>query len=238
ERKELEDTLRSKQRLESMGMLAGGIAHDFNNLLTAIMGNSSLLLERLSSISPSIEDILRATRRATDLTRQMLAFAGKGGLQTEPVKLSDLAKEAVGSLDSSLRKNIHIELEAAANLPAIDADPDQVRLVLMTLINNAVEAIGENDQGTVSIATFVHQMNTEKVNIAPGVYVALEVRDTGCGMDEATRARVFDPFFTTKFDGRGLGLSAALGIVRGHKGTISVYSVPGQGSTFTVLFPA
>jgi PAS domain S-box-containing protein len=237
ERKRQEEVERGKQRLESIGILAGGIAHDFNNLLAGIIGNSSLLLERLSSVGPWIKDILRASDRAADLTRQMLAFAGKGFFQTEPVNLSRFAREAAESAGSTLPDNIRFQLEMAPDLPVIHADPNQVRLVLTTLISNAVEAIGEN-QGIITIATSVRKVVSEAADVPAGAYLCLEVRDTGSGMDEQTKARVFDPFFTTKFQGRGLGLSAALGVVQGHKGFIHVSSTPGQGSVFTVLFPA
>jgi PAS domain S-box-containing protein len=237
ERKRQEEVERGKQRLESIGILAGGIAHDFNNLLAGIIGNSSLLLERMSSVGPWIKDILRASDRAADLTRQMLAFAGKGFFQTEPVNLSQFARAAAESVGPTLPDNIRFQLEIAPDLPVIQADPNQARLVLTTLISNAVEAIGES-QGLIAIATSVRNVVSESGDVPSGAYICLEVRDTGCGMDEQTRARVFDPFFTTKFQGRGLGLSAALGVVRGHKGFIKVSSTPGQGSVFTVLFPA
>jgi signal transduction histidine kinase/CheY-like chemotaxis protein len=242
-----EERLRETAKLESLGVLAGGIAHDFNNLLVGIIGNASLALETLSLGDPSrdlIEGVVKAGERAAVLTRQMLAYSGKGRFVIESVDLSDLVTEMLPRLKSSIPRTITLQTHLSPTLPAIDADTAQIQQIFMNLVINAAEACGESS-GTVSIATAVQEVDDHHMRstfglaaLQPGHYVSLEVTDTGEGMDEETRARIFDPFFTTKFTGRGLGLSAVLGIIRAHKGAIHVYSEPGQGSTFKVLFPA
>jgi PAS domain S-box-containing protein len=248
EQRTLEDHMRHAQKLESLGILAGGIAHDFNNILLAIMGNADLALRDLSSDSPSrhsVEAIVKATRRAAGLTRQMLAYSGKGRFEVKVLDLNEAVKEMVSLLTFSISKKTALKTDLQRDLPAIKADPDQMQQVVMNLVTNAAEAIGEKEGGVVSLVTTTMHCDLEYLSRSrlieacpEGGYVCLEVSDTGCGMDEETQERLFDPFFTTKTSGRGLGMSAILGIVRGHKGAIMVESKPGQGTTIRVLFPA
>jgi PAS domain S-box-containing protein len=248
ERRNLETQRLHAQKLESLGVLAGGVAHDFNNLLTGILGNASLVIEDLPPSSPNrriLGECVRAAERAAQLTRQLLAYAGKGRFVTESINLSALVREISALIQSSISRKVQIRLELAADLPLVEADAGQLQQVIMNLVINGSEAIGEN-AGLVVCTTasqtvdeaYIRTLGPEGRLIVPGQYVTLEVHDNGCGMDEATLARIFEPFFTTKFTGRGLGLAAVSGIVHGHKGALKVYSLPGRGSTFKVLFPA
>ena len=247
EQKKLEQQMRHAQKLESLGVLAGGVAHDFNNLLVGIIGNASLIQEALPGDDHNrdlLENVVLAGQRASDLTRQLLAYAGKGQFQKRSMDLSTSVREMSGLVQASFPKKVEMRLELESNLPAIEADPGQVQQIIMNLVMNAAEAIGEDKTGRVIVRTKVQQIeegearqNFASWELSVGPYVLLEVRDTGLGMDEATQARIFDPFFTTKFTGRGLGLSAVLGIVKAHKGALSVHSRPGEGTTFQVLFP-
>jgi PAS domain S-box-containing protein len=247
DRKRLDEQYRHAQKLESLGVLAGGVAHDFNNLLTGILGNTSLALEVLSTNNPArpiLRDVLNASERAALLTRQLLAYAGKGRFVIEPINLSGLVREISSLIQTSIA-NVQLRLELREDLPLVLADVSQIQQVVMNLVINGAEAIGPDKNGTVLVTTGAQDVDErylattlgEKAALHPGLYVTLDVHDTGCGMDEATLARIFDPFFTTKFTGRGLGLSAVQGIVRGHKGAIKVYSQPGKGTTFKVIFP-
>ena len=247
ERRKLDAQIQHAQKFESMGVLAGGVAHDFNNLLTSILGNASLARKELSPASPafeSLEEIETASQRAAELCRQMLAYAGKGKFIIEPVGLNELVEEMAHLLEVSISKKVVLKYDFADNLPAIEADATQIRQVIMNLITNASEALGE-ESGTIKITTGTKKCTREFLRgiylgkeLPEGEYLCLEVADTGCGMDEETLAKMFDPFFTTKFTGRGLGLAAALGIARGHKGAIIVSSKPGRGTTFKIFFPA
>ena len=246
-RKRSEEQLRQLQKLESLGLIAGGVAHDFNNLLVGILGNSSLVLQSLPPSHPNhavLANVVDASERAAHLTRQLLAYAGKGQFVSEKVDLSQLVRQISGLVQTSIPKTVQLRLELAPKLPIVDADPGQLQQVIMNLIINGAEAIGE-DNGTVLVTTAAQNVDAVYIRhnfagetLAPSWYVSLEVHDNGCGMDEALRAKIFDPFFTTKFTGRGLGLSAVLGIVRSHKGVIRVYSETGKGSTFKILLPA
>jgi PAS domain S-box-containing protein len=247
ERRELEAQMQQAQKLESLGVLAGGMAHDFNNILTAIMGHAGLALADLAAESPAREnlrEIEHAARRASELCRQMLAYSGKGRFLVEPINLNRLVQELSHLFEFSISKKTALQYHFAENLPAIDGDAAQIRQVVMNLILNASESL-EGREGTVGIATgtrvcdraFFSGGLTKEVPPA-GTYVYLEVSDTGCGMDAEKQSKIFDPFFTTKFTGRGLGLAAVLGIVRSHKGAIHVVSEPGEGTRFTVFFPA
>lgn len=249
ERRRIEEQFRHTQKLESLGVLAGGVAHDFNNLLTGILGNTSLALETLSSNNPArglLRDVLSASERASTLTRQLLAYAGKGNFIIEPINLSELIREISRLIQTSVSRNVQLRLDLRDDLPLIMADSSQMQQLIMNLVINGAEAIGPDANGTVLVTTGVQQVDLsylanalgETAGLSTGAYVALEVHDSGCGMDDDTLGRIFDPFFTTKFTGRGLGLSAVQGIVRGHKGAMKVYSRPGRGTTFKVLFPA
>jgi two-component system cell cycle sensor histidine kinase/response regulator CckA len=247
ERKKLEAQMREIQKLESLGVLAGGIAHDFNNLLMVILGNADLALLSLSATSPirqNVEAIMRASQRAADLCRQMLAYSGKGQFVVGHHNLSEVVREMVPMFDISVSKKATLRYFLAEGLPSVEADATQMHQVIMNLITNASEALGDAS-GVISVSC--GSMDCDRAflsdghlgdTLPEGRYVYLEVSDTGCGMDAETLSRIFDPFFTTKFMGRGLGLAAVLGIVRGHKGTIRVYSEPGQGTTFRILLPA
>ncbi len=248
EQKHFDEQLRQTQKLESLGLLAGGIAHDFNNLLTAILGNASLIREELdrdSTVKPLAEAIVEASERAAHLTSQLLAYAGKGRFVIEPVNLSKVIESITRLLHSSIPKTVRLELDLQADLPEVVADTAQMQQLIMNLVMNGAEAIPADTPGTLLVRTrteffdagagrrrFLHG------EVAFGSYVCVEVRDNGVGMDEQTLARIFDPFFTTKFTGRGLGLSAVLGVVLGHRGALNVSSAPAAGTTFEVLLPA
>jgi len=246
ERKRAEEALLQAQKLESLGLLAGGIAHDFNNLLVGILGNAGLALAELPPESParrSVEEVEATARRAADLVRQMLAYSGKGRFIVRRLNLNTLVEEMTHLLQISIGKSAVLKYNFATNLPSVEADATQLRQIIMNLVINASEAIDDRS-GVITVSTGMMRADraylTETYlspDLPEGDYVYLEVSDTGGGMDQATRERIFDPFFTTKFTGRGLGLAAVLGIVRGHNGAIKVYSEPGRGTTFKVLFP-
>ncbi len=246
ERRQLERRLQHSQKLESIGLLAGGVAHDFNNLLMGILGNASLALDAQATPAKTrraLEDVVRASERAADLTRQLLAYAGKGRFVVEQVDLARLVREIVPLIQPSIPRKVQLNLEIAPGLPGVQADKGQMEQVVMNLIINAAEAM-QGSPGTVTVTMGVRQVEESErshyltEHALTGSYLALAVRDTGVGMDQTTLNRIFDPFFSTKFLGRGLGLSATLGIVRGHSGAIRVLSSPGKGTTFEVLFPA
>jgi signal transduction histidine kinase/FixJ family two-component response regulator len=245
-RRAIEAKVLEVQKLESLGVLAGGIAHDFNNLLVAILGNASLALLDLPEDSParqSVADIEIASQRAGELARQMLAYSGRSRHQIEPIELAELIRELMTLLQVSIGKSVVIKLDLPENPIVVDADAAQIRQVVMNLVINAADAIGDRS-GIVTIRVRHLQADAAYLldahpdtPLAAGDYAALEVSDTGMGMDAATQARIFDPFFTTKFAGRGLGLAAVLGIIRGHGGALRVYSELGHGSTFRVVLP-
>lgn len=246
ERIELEKRLLHTQKLESLGVMAGGIAHDFNNLLMAIIGNLEFSLMELpekSSVKKSIDQAMIASRRAADLTRQMLAYSGKGHFLISSVSISDLVKENAGIFKTVIPKTIDLKLDLMEPLPVISADSGQIQQIVMNLISNASEAIGEK-AGIIKVKTYVENLDLEYIKqsridviAGPGFFVCLEVADTGCGMDKDTLNRIFDPFFTTKFTGRGLGMSAVLGIVKGHLGAVVVDTRSGEGTTIKIFFP-
>ena len=234
------------QKLQSLGILAGGIAHDFNNLLTVISTKIELALGDVrapSSIKETLEPVKTLTLRATELCKQLLAYAGRGTLAVELTDLNQILREMSSLLQSSVCKKIQLKYELAKNLPLIEADPSQLRQLITYLVLNASEAIGERS-GNVTVSTGLVRAGRQYLDEiylgleAPeGDYIYLEVKDTGCGMDDATRNRMFEPFFSTKFSGKGLGLAAVLGIARVHKGALEVASEKGRGSSFKVLFP-
>ncbi|MES1168127.1 MAG: ATP-binding protein, partial [Oleiharenicola lentus] len=237
ERKQVEEQLRHSQKMDALGTLAAGIAHDFNNLLTGILGNASLARLELPPASlgqPMIDQIEIAARRAADLCKQMLAYSGKGRFVIQRVDLNKLIEDTTHLLQISIAKNCVLRFNLTPALPAVSADATQLRQVIMNLVINASEAIASRS-GVLVLATGVARVDEEYLrgfrpdaSPAPGDYVYVEVSDNGCGMDAATLGKIFDPFFTTKFTGRGLGLAAVLGIVRGHKGGLKVYSEVGK----------
>jgi PAS domain S-box-containing protein len=247
EQRALEWRLLHSQKLESLGVLADGIAHDFNNLLAVILGNADLALAELLPMSPAcgnLRDIRDTSIRASDLCRQMLAYSGKGRLVIERMCLKELIEGMLPLLRSSMSKKAQLNLRLEENLPPLQGDATQIRQVLMNLVVNASEALGERS-GKVNLSTGAMECSADYLGPgAPGDtpvvgrHTWLEVSDSGCGMDAETQRRMFEPFFTTKFTGRGLGLSAVLGIVRSHKGALKLHSELGRGTTFRVLFPA
>jgi PAS domain S-box-containing protein len=247
EKRNLERQMQQAQKLESLGVLAGGIAHDFNNILMAVLGHAELALEGISPMSPArdnLTEITTAARRAADLCRQMLAYAGKSSFALERLDLRELVEEMAHLLKTTISKKAILNMNLERELPPIQADPSQIRQIVMNLIINASEAIGERS-GVITVAVGATRCDEEYLRktelreaLAPGLYVHIEVTDTGHGMDAETRSRIFEPFFSTKFTGRGLGLAAVLGIVRAHRGAMKVYSEPGKGTTFKILFPA
>lgn len=244
----LEKRMLSAQKLESLGLMAGGVAHDFNNLLTGILGQASLALSDLpktSDVRGHVARIETAARRASDLCRQLLVFAGRESFSVNVVELNSVVTEMVELLKAVISKRASLHLELADESPSIDGDAAQLGRIVVNLITNASDAIIEKgDEGAISIRTGVTTLGAADVGdllsdevLAPGRYAYLEVADTGCGMEEETRKNVFDPFYSTKFTGRGLGLAAVLGIVRGHSGGIQVVTQPAAGTTIRILFP-
>lgn len=247
ERLTFEKLMFETQKLESLGVLAGGIAHDFNNILTTIIGNADLALMHLRPESPAIDNlrkVLDASTRAADLSRQMLAYSGKGKFTIEALDMNRILEEMLNMLEVSISKSAILRLNLSPDLPSVEADATQLRQVVMNLILNASEAIGEKS-GVIAVTTGCQHCDSNYLNgiwlhenLREGLYVTLEVSDTGCGMGKEVLAKIFDPFFTTKFTGRGLGMAAVLGIIKGHKGGINVYSEPGRGTTFKLMLPA
>jgi PAS domain S-box-containing protein len=242
----LEKKIQETQKLESLGVLAGGIAHDFNNLLTGILGNASLARLEMPPGSPgldSLAEVEKAAERAANLCKQMLAYSGRGRFVVQRLNVNQVIEDTTHLLSISIGKGVVLRFNLAAGLPAIEVDVTQIRQVIMNLVINASEAIGPRS-GVIAISSGVVRADAAYLNTVaytpapvPGDYVWVEVSDNGCGMSPATLAKIFDSFFTTKFTGRGLGLAAVLGIVRGHRGAIKVYSEPDKGTTFKLLFP-
>ncbi len=247
ERRRLDERLQRTQKLESLGVLAGGVAHDFNNLLTGVLGNASLALAELSPFSPArerIEAVAAAAKRAAELCDHMLAYSGKGTFVIEPVSLNEVVEETTQLLKTTISRKAVVERDLDENLPRIPGDITQLRQVIINLITNASEAIGDED-GVIRITTSLRRCDRRYLDsisiheeLAEGDYACIEVSDTGCGIDQATQERLFEPFFTTKFAGRGLGLASVLGILRAHRGAVALQSEPGQGTRFRVLLPA
>jgi PAS domain S-box-containing protein len=247
DRKRLQEWVEQTKRIEGLGRVAGGVAHDFNNILMGMVGNVELALAKLtdgSDVRYYLEQLSELCRRAADLVRPMLDFSGKTRPIENNINFSELIRDMAGILQSSISKKATLTKVLADDIPLMNGNPGQLRDVIINLATNASEALGE-DVGAVRIATgaihadedffkktYLYEQQPE------GEYVYLEVSDNGAGMTEETQSRIFDPFFSTKFIGRGLGLASVLGIVRGHHGAIKVESAPGQGSKFTVYFPA
>jgi len=243
----LQPQLEHAQRLESLGVLAGGIAHDFNNLLAAIMGNAELARGKLGVQSPAsehIENIIGTCDHAAELCKQMLAYAGKGSYELEVININEMVKSMGKLIRASVSSNISLKMKLDGELPGIEGDVAQVQQLLLNFIVNSAEAIGK-EGGEIKVTTGVKHVDREALGqlyngseLPETDYVIIEVRDNGCGMDAAMQSRIFDPFFTTKETGSGLGLSAVLGIVRGHNGAIQLFSVLGKGTAFRVFLPS
>jgi PAS domain S-box-containing protein len=247
ERRQTEEALRQAQKSQSIATLAGGIAHDFNNLLNAVLGQSTLALGKLSPESPAggnISKAIKAAERAADLTRQLLAYSGKGKFLIEDIDLNTFIKENVQMLEVSIPKTAQLRFTFGTPAPVIRGDMGQLQQVVMNLIINAGEAM-DTDPGFIDIRTDqvrVTQGDSEywKYTGSPlqtGMYALVQISDTGQGMKPEVQARIFEPFFSAKFVGRGLGLAAVLGVVKGHRGGIRVASEEGRGTRFDVVFP-
>jgi PAS domain S-box-containing protein len=243
----VERKLLDVQKMESLGLMAGGIAHDFNNLLTAIMGNNSLVAMEMagdSKVQKYLNNIEQASIRAAELCKQMLAYSGRGRFQMRRMDFNAMLREMRNVLQLSFHSKIVLEMDLAETLPAANADAAQMQQMMLNLVVNASEAIGDRT-GVIRIKTgqtaVDHSIQSEShlfPDLCIGNYISVEVGDDGPGMSLEIQARIFDPFFSTKFTGRGLGLAAVLGIVRGHNGAVTVKSAPGKGSVFTILIPA
>jgi len=248
EHRHMDEMLRQSMKLESLGILAGGIAHDFNNMITGIMGNAEIGSSLLPGDSPALPYLARiqqTCQRATDRTRQLLVYAGRGPLLIEPLDMNRLVQEMAQMLLVSSSKTLAIHYDLAPGVPVVLADPAQMHQLVMNIILNASDAIGPDQIGTITFRTRVETLDDADIaDLNPmlpmnsGQFLTLEVIDTGCGMSPETMNRIFDPFFTTKFPGRGLGLSTMLGILRSHQGSIEVQSELAQGSSFKLFLPA
>ncbi len=253
QRRRLEEKVRHAQKLESLGILAGGIAHDFNNILMTILGNADLAAMELAPDDPArenLQEILIAAQRAAGLSNQMLAYSGKGRFALELIELNHLIEPIESQLKSTLEGNMTFSVKIDPEVPPFEGDRTQIQQVITSLVANAAESM-TGLSGEISVACSSRECDREYLDstnpvsqagldtpLAEGNYVVLEITDSGCGMDRETIDKIFDPFFTTKFAGRGLGLAAVLGIVRGHKGALEISSRPQEGTTFRLLFPA
>ena len=247
EKRRLEERMQQAQKMHSLGVLAGGIAHDFNNMLCGMLGGAELALMDggvTFQVREHLQHVKKTAQQATELCRQLLAYSGKGRFVVETVELAKVVQEMVHLLEVSISKKAVLRIEEAAGSPPVEADISQLRQIVLNLVINASEAL-EDRSGTIRISTGAMECDASYLadtwldeGLPGGCYAFLEVSDTGQGMDLETRARIFDPFFSTKFAGRGLGLAATLGIVRGHRGAIKLYTEPGSGTTFKVLLPA
>jgi PAS domain S-box-containing protein len=247
DQKRAENATLAEQKLKGIGRLAGGVAHDFNNLLVCVLGGASCAMQSLPASHPAqemLQDVLSAGERLAELTRRMLAYAGKATFRVEPTNVDQLVHDACESIRPLIPETVSLEIQSGAPVPPVRTDSAQMRQAVVDLVLNAVEAIGEGSSGRISVGTTVVEIGKESIQTGEfgpaadtGKYVALEVRDTGCGMDEETRNKIFDPFFTTKFMGRGLGLAAVHGFVRSTGGGVQVDSAPGKGTRFRVLLP-
>ena len=244
-RKRAEAGLQQVQRLESLGLLAGGIAHDFNNLLTAVLGNLNLARLDAAPGTRSGDHLRRAeeaVQQAANLSRQMLAYSGKGRLMVGSIDLNGLVAQTRDLMAASLAKKVELEADLDPSGPRLEGDGTQIQQVVLNLLTNAADAIGQRT-GAIRVSTTAVALKGDEPmrfppgGLPPGDYVELRVSDTGEGMAPEVQARIFDPFFTTKATGRGLGLSALLGIIRGHRGGIQLDSAPGAGTVFRIFFP-
>ena len=245
ERQRAEAEALNMQKLDSLRVLAGGIAHDLNNLMVAVLGNAGLALSELPSDSPArryVADIEKATEKVTNFSKQILSFTSKAAVKREPVLLNVAVRETAHFLTASISRNAEIGYSISEDLPAIMAEPQNMQQVVMNLVINASDAIGES-KGSIKVSTGAmladrgYLDSLHPSGLPEGGYAYIEVSDTGCGMSPETRSRIFEPFYTTKFTGRGLGLSAVYGIVTAHGGAVGVQSGEGRGTTFRVLLP-
>jgi len=247
EKASLNNQIQHAQRLESLGVLAGGTAHDFNNILQTISGNADLAkikLHKGENVIMYLDNIIQACQRAADLTHQMLAYAGKGKMVCSKENINDIINGISSLMDSSIPKKIRIEKSLANRLPLIEVDASQIRQIILNLITNSSEAIGNNN-GVIEIKTGICEENSQSLKryrpfdyLQPGNYLYIEVQDSGQGMSDEVCEHIFDPFFTTKFTGRGLGMAAVLGIIRSHFGSISLQSQQGKGTCIRIILPA
>jgi PAS domain S-box-containing protein len=242
----LEAQIQQAQKFESLNLMAGSIAHNFNNLLMVVLGNLELALDSLPPLSPErrdIENAEKAARHAAELSNLMLTYVGHKQMVMQELDISEIIRGMSEILELTLSKKTALKFNFQLTPNLLKGDPAQIRQVVMNLVSNAAEAVGDQD-GTITITTGMMFCDRscfappfQKEDLPEGDYVYLEVSDTGCGMDQETQEKIFDPFFTTKFQGRGLGMAVVLGIVRSHRGTILVDSQPGEGTTIRVLFP-
>ncbi|WP_231288336.1 ATP-binding protein [Mariprofundus ferrooxydans] len=247
EHNELKAQLEHAQRLESLGVLAGGIAHDFNNLLAAIMGNAELARDMIGGESPAdpyIENIVGTCDHASELCKQMLAYAGKGSYELEVLDINEMVRSMGKLIRASVGDNIVLKIKLDPRLPGVEGDLAQIQQLILNFIVNSADAIG-TETGEIKLSSGARYMQREALDklyhgaeLPEGEYVVIEVRDNGIGMDPATQTKIFDPFYTTKETGSGLGLSAVLGIVQGHHGAIQLFSAPGKGTAFRVYLPS
>jgi len=247
ERQRFESRLARAQRLESLGVLAGGIAHDFNNLLAVVLGNAQLALEELESPEEARQRLMRiheAARFAAQLSDQLLTSSGRQEPQLESVDLCELTSDMLGLLKDSISSKCQLEAEFDGRVPEVEADATQLSQIVMNLVRNASDAIG-NESGVIHLRISLQHLDAQTLarsrgasTLHPGDHVVLEVKDDGPGMDEATEERIFEPFFTTRRQGRGLGLAAVHGIVQAHGGAILLKTSPGQGCCFRIVLPA
>jgi PAS domain S-box-containing protein len=244
ERKRDEERLRQTQKLESVGLLAGGIAHDFNNLLTGIVGYASLVLDEIPpGPAAKIREVIAGAERAAHLTRQLLAYSGKGQFKVQDVDVSRAVQEIADLAQFSIPKSVQLSVNVEKRLPLVRMDPGQLQQILMNLVINAGEAVGEGVPGRITVGTSMRDLETAFTDargeqVAAGRYVCVEISDTGEGISEEGKGRIFEPFYTTKFPGRGLGLAAVEGILRAQRGGITIESVRGAGSSFRIFLPA
>jgi len=243
---ELEAQLHQAAKMEALGVLAGGVAHDFNNVLATILANAELGLKitsRESETTELFDDIIAATRNAADLCKQMLAYAGRGAMSCQRVECNGVIREMGGLLSAAMTKKAKLEYDLSSTRLYVEADRAQLVQVIMNLITNAAEALG-NEPGTVRARSGIRELDARELErfqpgpeLQPGRYVWFSVSDTGCGISPEVRSKMFDPFFTTKFTGRGLGLAAVRGIIHRHRGGVDIETKLGEGTTFTVVFP-
>lgn len=245
ERARLQAQLQQSRRLESLGLLAGGVAHDFNNLLVGILANASVAREEIGHghhAHEALDDIMHAAQRAADLTRQLLAYAGRARVERRQVLLTQLARELPKVLGARVPPHVKFVVNGEAAV-VVDGDETQLRQVVLNLVTNAVDAVGKTS-GSISVSISSREYLADELQRCtlgrdrmPGRYAVVEVQDTGVGMTAEVQERMFDPFFTTKSSGRGLGLAATLGILNGHGGAIQVQSAPSAGTTIRILLP-